>query len=65
MFPESNVTKFWSHSFRLQNSGILQTRIDREEDPMKINFDIFQLYKNDYHETVRAQKVDKKMGSFV
>ena len=28
MFPESNGTKFWSHSFHLQNSGILQTRMD-------------------------------------
>ena len=28
MFPESNVTKFLTHSFHLQNSGILQTRMD-------------------------------------
>ena len=32
MFPESNGTKFWSHSFHLQNSDILQTRIDYENE---------------------------------
>ena len=29
IFPESNGTKTWSHSFYLQNSGILQTRMDQ------------------------------------
>ena len=32
MFPKFNGTKFWSHSFHLQNSGILQTRINRRGD---------------------------------
>ena len=45
MFPESNGMKSWSHSFHLQNSGILQTRIGQIGDPMKINFDNFQMQK--------------------
>ena len=61
MFPESNGTKFWSHSFHLQNSGILQTRMDQRGDPMKTNFDIFQIQKW-ISQTVRAQKVDEKNG---
>ena len=43
MFPESNGTKFEYNSFHLQNSGILQTRIDQKGDPMKLNFDNFQM----------------------
>ena len=35
MFPESNGTKFWAHSFHLQNSGILQTKMDQTGDFMK------------------------------
>ena len=61
MFSESNGTKFWSHSFHLQNSGILQTRMDQRRDPMKTNFDIFQIQKW-ISQTVRAQKVDEKNG---
>ena len=57
MFFESNGIKFWSHSFHLQNSGILQTRIDLPGDPMKMNFDNFQIQKWK-SEIVRAQKVD-------
>ena len=56
MFSESNRrTKFWSHSFYLQNSGILQTKMDQSGPkwPKWIT------------QTVRAQKVDEKMGSFV
>ena len=45
MFPELNRTKFWSHSFHLQNLSILQIRMDQKEDPMKMNFDIFQIQK--------------------
>ena len=45
MFPESNGIKLWSYSFHLQNSGILQTRIDQRGNPMKINFDILQILK--------------------
>ena len=60
MFPELNGTKFWSHSFHLQNSGILQTRVDQRADPMKLNFDNFQIQKW-ILQTIRAQKV----GSFV
>ena len=45
MFPESNRAKFWSHSFHLQNSGILQVRMDRKGDPMKTKFDNFQIQK--------------------
>ena len=43
MFPDSNGTKFWSHIFHLHNSGILQARIDQNGDPMKINFDNFEM----------------------
>ena len=35
--------KFWSHSFHLQHSGSLQTKIDQRGDPTKMNFDNFQL----------------------
>ena len=45
MFPESNGTKFRSHSFHLQNSGIVQTRMNQSGDPMKMNFDISQIQK--------------------
>ena len=45
LFPESNGTKFWSHSFHLQNSDISQTRMDQKEDPTETNFDIFQIQK--------------------
>ena len=64
MFPESNETKFQSHSFHLQNSGILQTRMDERGDPMETNFDIFQIQKW-ISQTFTVQKVDGKMGSFV
>ena len=29
MFSESRGTRFWSHSFHLQNSGILQSRMNQ------------------------------------
>ena len=45
LFPETNETKFWSHSFHLQNQGILQNRKDKNGDPLKMNFDIFQIQK--------------------
>ena len=45
MFPESNGKRLWSHNLHLQNSGILQTRMDQRGDPMKTNFDIFQIWK--------------------
>ena len=61
IFPESNGIKFWSHSFHLQNSGNLQTRMDQRGNPMKTNFNIFQIQKW-ISQTVRAQKVDEKNG---
>ena len=64
MFPESNGTKFWSHSFHLENSGILLTRMDQRGGPHEMSFDIFQIQKW-ISQTVRAQKVDEKKGSFV
>ena len=64
MFPESNGTRFWSHSFHPENLDILQTRMNQKEDPMKTNFDIFQIQKW-ISQTVRAQKVDEANGSFV
>ena len=45
MFPESNETKFWSHSFHLQNSGILLNRWTKGGTPMKMNFYILQKQK--------------------
>ena len=64
IFPESSETKFWSHSFYIQNSGILQTRMDLRRNPIKTNFDNFQMQKW-ISQTIRAQKVDEKVGSFV
>ena len=45
MFPESNETKFWSHSLLLQDLGILQIRMDKSRDPMTMNFGNFQIQK--------------------
>ena len=45
----------------LQNSGILQTRMNQRGDPMKMNFDNFQIQKS-ISQKVRAQKVDEKIG---
>ena len=56
--------KFWSHRFHLQYSGILQARIDQRGEPMKMNFENFQIQKR-ISQTFRPQKVDKKIGSFV
>ena len=43
MLPELNVTKSLSHSFHLQNSGILQAKMDQRGDSMKINFENLQM----------------------
>ena len=51
-------TKFWSNSFHLQNSCILQTKMDQREDTMKMNFDNFQIQKW-ISQTAAARKVDK------
>ena len=61
VFPESSATQSWFHRFHLQNSSIFQTRMNQMGDPMKMNFDIFQMQKW-ISQTVRAQKVDKKWG---
>ena len=45
----------------LQNSGILQTRMNQRGDPMKMDFDDFQIQKS-ISQKVRAQKVDEKIG---
>ena len=45
----------------LQNSGILQTRMNQRGNPMKMNFDNFQIQKS-ISQKVRAQKVDEKIG---
>ena len=37
--------KSLSHSFYVQNLGILQTRLDQRGDPIKINFGNFQMQK--------------------
>ena len=55
MFPESSGTKFWSHNFHIENSGILQTSMDQRVDSMKINVDIFQL-PNEYHKQLELKK---------
>ena len=41
-----------------KNSGILKTRMDQRGDPMKINFDIFQIQKL-ISQTIGGQKVDE------
>ena len=41
IFFESNGTKSYFHSFHLQNSRILQTRMGQRGNPMKMNFDFF------------------------
>ena len=41
IFSELNETKSCSHSFHLQNSGILQTIMGQRGDPMNINFENF------------------------
>ena len=61
MFPELSGTKFWSHSFHLQNSRILQDRMKQRGDPMKTNFDNFQIQKW-ISRRARAQNVDEKNG---
>ena len=38
IFPESSRPKFRSHSFHLQNSGILQTRMDQKGGPHENEF---------------------------
>ena len=45
-----------------KNRSILQTRMGQRWDHMKINFHYFQIQKC---YTVRAEKVDEKMGSYV
>ena len=47
-----------------QNWGILKTRMDQRWDNIKMNFDYFQIQKW-MLQTVRAEKVDEKMKSFV
>ena len=48
MFPEWSEIKFWSHSLLLQNSGILQIRMNERWTPEKWILTIFK-YKNEYH----------------
>ena len=43
------------------NWGILQTRMDQRWDYIKINFDYFQIKKKRMLQTVRAEKLDKKI----
>ena len=64
MFHELNGTKFQFHSFQRQRSGIFLTKIDQKGDSMKMSFDNFQIQKWK-SKTVRAQKVNEKMGSYV
>ena len=64
MFAESNGTKFWSQRSQLQNSGILQTRMNQSKRTMKMNFDNFQIQKW-IPRTVRARQVDEKMELFL
>ena len=46
MYPESNGREFWSHSFHLPNSGILQR-------PYEMT--IFK-YKNEYRKQLELKK---------
>ena len=54
LFSESNRTKFWSHSFNLQSSGILQTRMDQRGTPWKQILTIFK-YKNEYRKQLEMK----------
>ena len=54
-----NEPKFWPHSFHLQNSAILQTRVKQKGGPMKMSFNDFHLQQL-ISEIVRAQKVVQK-----
>ena len=47
-----------------QNWGILQIKMDQSGDHTKMNFDFFQI-QIWMSQTVRVEKVDKKMESFV
>ena len=38
MFPESNETKFLSHSFQLQNSGIFSDQNGQKRGPHETEF---------------------------
>ena len=62
LYPDLNETKFWSHSFHLQSSGILQTRMDQKGDPMKWILTIFK-YKNEYQKQLELKKEMKKWGN--
>ena len=58
------VSAFPKLSAFAQNWGILQTRIDQRWDHMKMNFEYFQM-KKWMLQTIRAEKVDEKVESFV
>ena len=60
-FPELNGTKPLSHSFHLQNSGILQTRMGQRGDPLKWILTIFKC-KNDFPKQLLLEKQTKKSG---
>ena len=47
-----------------QNWSILQTKMDQTVDHMKMNFEYFQIQKW-MLQTVRVEKKDEQMGSFV
>ena len=61
MLPESNGIKFWSHSFHLLNSGMLQTRMDQSGIPWKLILTFFK-YKNEYHKHKQSSKSRWKNG---
>ena len=61
---ESNKTKFWPHSFHLQNSSILQTRMDQRGTPWKWILTIFKC-KNEVPKQLGLEKQMKKMRLLV
>ena len=65
MFPESKGTKFWSHSFPLQNSVILQVRMDQGGgDSWKWILTIFK-YKNEYHKQLYLYSPERPQHALV
>ena len=63
-FPELNGKNSGLTAFTSKIQVFCRPEWTEEGDPMKMNFDIFQIQKW-ILQTVRAQKRDEKMGSSV
>ena len=63
-FPKSNETKFWSHSFHIQNSGISIPEWIKGGTPLKWILTIF-ICKNEFFKQLGLKKQKKKIWLFV